>query len=76
MQVNLGGELDTAVDSRRRCIKNSLSVLSCIDKKTKEGCEPGSKVGQFTAGEVGENTSSSKKNMKESGKSEKDFVSR
>jgi len=34
MQVNLGRELDLAVDVRRRC-KNS-SVLSCIEKRTKD----------------------------------------
>jgi len=37
-----GGEQDLADDVRRRCKKNSPSVLSCIDKRTKEGCNRGS----------------------------------
>jgi len=45
MQDNpVRGELDLAVDDRRRCKKNSSSILSCIDKKTKESCNRGSKV--------------------------------
>jgi len=38
-----GGKLDPADDVRRRCMKNS-SVLSCIGKRAKEGCDRGSKV--------------------------------
>jgi len=38
-----GGDLDPADDVRR---KNFSSVLSCIDKKTEEGCD---QSGQFTA---------------------------
>jgi len=38
-----GGELDLAVDGRTRCKKNS-SVLSCIDKRTKEGCDRDSAI--------------------------------
>jgi len=34
----MNGELDPAVDDHRRCKKNSPSVLTNIDKKTKEGC--------------------------------------
>jgi len=37
-------ELDPADDVRRHC-KNSSSVSSCIDKRTKEGCDHGSEVG-------------------------------
>jgi len=33
--------LGPAGDDRRRCKKNSLSVLSCIDKRIKEGCDRG-----------------------------------
>jgi len=46
MQVrdNPGGKIDPA-DVRRRCKKNSPSVLSCIGKRTREGCDRGSKVG-------------------------------
>jgi len=39
-----GGESDPAEGVRRRCMKNSLYVLSCIGKKTKEGCDRGSEV--------------------------------
>jgi len=39
-------ELDPAEGVRRRCKKNSPSVLSCIDKRTKEGCDCGSEVGK------------------------------
>jgi len=39
-----GGELESAVNDYRRCKKNSL-VLSCIDKRAKEGCNCGSEVG-------------------------------
>jgi len=28
----------------RRCMKNSPSFLSCISKRTKEGCDHGSEV--------------------------------
>jgi len=52
MRDNPGGdELDPAKGVRRRCKKNSLSVLSCIGKRTSEGCDRGSDVGQFTADE-------------------------
>jgi len=40
-----GGELDPAESVRRRCKKNSPSVLSCIDRRIKEGCDRGSVVG-------------------------------
>jgi len=40
-----GDELDDSViDDRRRC-KNNSPVLFCIDKRTKESCDRGSKVG-------------------------------
>jgi len=39
-----GGESDPVEGVCRRCIKNSLSVLSCIGKRTKEGCNRGSEV--------------------------------
>jgi len=39
-----GGELDPVVDARRRCKKNSF-VLSCLDKRIKQGCDRGSEVG-------------------------------
>jgi len=38
------GHLDPADDVRRRCKKNPSSVLSCIDKRTKEVCDRGSEV--------------------------------
>jgi len=37
------GELDPAEGVRRHCKKN-YSVLSCIGKRTREGCDRGSKV--------------------------------
>jgi len=39
-----GSELDTADDVRRRCKKNSPSVLPCIGTRTREGCDRGRKV--------------------------------
>jgi len=39
-----GGELDPAVDDRRRCKKNFPFVLLCIDKRNKEGYDHGSGV--------------------------------
>jgi len=40
MQDNKGEKLVyLAVDDRSRCKNNYPSVLSCIDKKTKEGCD-------------------------------------
>jgi len=42
-------ESDPANGVRRRC-KNSPSVLSCIDKRTKEGCDRGSDVGTVHSG--------------------------
>jgi len=38
------GEPDPAVDNRRRCKKNSPSVLSYIGKRKKEGCDRGSEA--------------------------------
>jgi len=39
-----GGESDPAEDVRRRYMNNSPSFLSCIGKRSKEGCNRGSKV--------------------------------
>jgi len=39
-----GGESDPAEGVCRHCIKNSPSFLSCISKRTKEGCDRGSEV--------------------------------
>jgi len=39
-----GGESDLAEGVHRRCMKNSPSVLSCIGKRTKEGCDRVSEV--------------------------------
>jgi len=46
-------ELDLAVGVRRRCKKNS-SVLSCI-KRTREGCDRGSKLRTVYSGQDGRN---------------------
>jgi len=43
-----GGESDSAEGVRRRCKKNSPSVLSCIGKRTTEG--GGSEVGKVHSG--------------------------
>jgi len=40
-----GGESYPAEGVCRRCKKNSPSVLSCIGKRTREGCDRGSEVG-------------------------------
>jgi len=48
MRDNPGGELDPAIDVRRRC-KNSF-VLSCIGKPKKDGCNRGSEVGTVHSG--------------------------
>jgi len=51
MQDNPGrGESDAAEGIRRRCMKNSPSVLSCIGKWTREGCDRGSEVGNSLQG--------------------------
>jgi len=50
MRDNPGGELDPAEDVRRRCIKNSPSVLSRIGKRSRKGCDSGSEVGTVHSG--------------------------
>jgi len=45
-------ELDPEVNDCRSCKKNS-SILSCIDKRTKEVCDQTAKMGQFTADKAG-----------------------
>jgi len=45
-----GGGPDPAIDDRRPSKKNSPSVLSCIDKRTKEGCDRGSVDGMVHNG--------------------------
>jgi len=81
------GELDPADDVRRRCKKNSLSVLSCMFyfrfirfsfrfiKRTKEGCDHGSEVETVHSRRSGEEPVPLRK-PKESGRRENDFVSR
>jgi len=44
------GESDPAESVRRRCMKNSPTVLSCIGKRTREGCDHGSEVGTVHSG--------------------------
>jgi len=55
MRYNPGGEfeLNSAVDVHRRCKKNS-SVLSCMDKRTRESCDRGSEVGTVHSRRDGE----------------------
>jgi len=50
-----GGELDPAEGIRRRCKKNSPSVLFCIGKRTREGCDRGSEVGTVHRASSSEN---------------------
>jgi len=45
-----GGESDPAEDVRRRCKKNSPSVLSYTGKMTREGCDRGSEDGTVYSG--------------------------
>jgi len=45
-----GGESDPAEGVCRRCKKNSHSVLSCIGKRTREGCDRGSEVTAYETG--------------------------
>jgi len=40
-----GGKLDLAEGILCHCKKNSPSILSCIGKKTREGCDRDSEVG-------------------------------
>jgi len=44
------GESYLAEGVRRRCMKDSPSVLSCIGKRTREGCDRGSEVGTVHSG--------------------------
>jgi len=72
-----GEELDAADNVRRRCKETSLSVLSCIVRRTRESCDHGSKVRTVHSGRDGEEPIPLKK-PKESGRREsceKDFVS-
>jgi len=48
-----GGELDPAESVRKRYKKNSASVLTCINERTKEGCDRGRKSRQLIADEAG-----------------------
>jgi len=69
-----GGEPDPAKGVCRRCMKNSLFVLSCIGKRITEG--RGSKAETAHSGCEGKGTTPSKK-PKESGRRgscEKDLV--
>jgi len=50
MRDNPGGKLDPVKGVRRRCKKKYLSVLSCIGKRTREGCDRGSEVGTVQSG--------------------------
>jgi len=59
-------------------MKSSPYVLSCIGKRTREGCDSGTKSRQFTADERYGKGPVPPRKLKESGKRgncEKDFVS-
>jgi len=62
-----GDELDPAVDLCKRCKNNSHSVVSCMDKRTKEGCDHGSEVSIIHSRRSGEGPVPLR-NPKESGK--------
>jgi len=73
-----GGESDPAEGVRRRCKKNYPFVLSCVGKRTREGCNRGSEVGAFYSRRDGEGPVPPRK-PKKSGKREsceKHFVSK
>jgi len=54
MRCNLeGGELDPSEGVRRRCKKNTPSVLTCIGRRTREGCDRGSEVETVHSGRDG-----------------------
>jgi len=72
-----GGESNPAEGVRGRCKMKSPSVLSCIGKTTREGCDRGREVGTVHSRYDGEGTVPLRKS-KESGRRgsyEKDFVS-
>jgi len=54
MRDNPEGELDPAEGVLGRCKKNSTFILTCIGKRTKEGCDRGSAVGTGHRGRDGE----------------------
>jgi len=63
---------------RRRCNKNSPSVLSCIGKRTRECCDRGSEVGTIHSGWYKEGPVPPRK-PNESGRGEsceKEFISK
>jgi len=47
-----GGEIYPAEGVHRRCMKDSPSVLSCIGKRAKEGCDRGSEVETVHSGRL------------------------
>jgi len=50
-----GGEFGIAVDDHKHCKNNYFpSILSCIDKRTRENCDSGSEVGTDHSGLGGE----------------------
>jgi len=70
MRNNPGGELDPVEGVRRRCKNYYLllpSYLSCIGKRTREGCDHGGEGGTVHSGRDGEGTVTPRK-PKESGR--------
>jgi len=73
-----GGELDLADDAASATRRILPTVSSCIDKRTKEDCDRGSKVGTVHGGRHGEGPVLLRKS-KETGRRvsyEKDFIFR
>jgi len=77
MQDNLeNGKLDPSEDVRRPCKKNFPSVLSCIRKRTREGCDHGSEIGTVYSGRNNKGPFSlrKRKGSDRRGSCEKDFA--
>jgi len=78
MRDSQGGiESDPAEGVCKRCMKNSPSVLSCIGKRTREGCDRGSEVGTIHSGydKEGPVLPMKPKGSGRRGSCQKDFVS-
>jgi len=70
MRDSRGDEPYLAVNDRRRCKKNSPSVLSCLDKRTKVIAVVAKIVQQFTADKRGKGQLLESYRLKKSGKRE------
>jgi len=71
-----GSELDLAEGVRRRYKKNSPSVLSCVGKRTRKGCNRGSEVGTVHRGGEKRVPLRKRKQCGRRGSCEKEFISK